>query len=30
VDAADDLRQVGLDVAQRKYGHGQKYDQKSR
>ena len=30
VDAADELGQVGLDVAQRKHGHGQKYDQKSR
>jgi hypothetical protein len=29
VDATDELREMGLDVAQRKHGHGQKYDQKS-
>jgi hypothetical protein len=30
VDATDELGQVRLDVAQRKHGHDQKYDQKSR
>jgi hypothetical protein len=27
VDTADELGQVRLDVAERKHGHGQKYDQ---
>ena len=30
MDASDKLRQVRLDVAQRKHSHSQKYDQKSR
>jgi hypothetical protein len=29
VDATNELRQVGLDVAQWKHSHSQKYDQKS-
>ena len=28
MDTADELGQVGLDVAKRKHGHSQKYDQK--
>ena len=30
MNTTDELRQMGLDVAQRKHGHSQKYDQKFR